>query len=205
MADTSFAVTAGSGTDLHTVTTAIGGTTVHDQVVKQGEPYLATYTVTAINISLATAASHVLQIMAGSTLNVYLRRLWICQKATATTASIVGLALSRLTTAGTGGGAVTLRPLNTTDAAAGATAMTLPTVKGTTAYDMAFWTAQVIQTVGTGGSGDNTVLLDLDFDAMRTKPPRIPAGTANGLAIANVDAVAAATVYVTALISEANF
>lgn len=206
MADTSFAVTPGSGANLHTVSTSIGGSTVHDQVVKHGEPYLATYIVNAGPVSIATADSHVLQLMAGGTLNVYLRRLRVTQLGLATTAAIARFDLRRLTTAGTGGGAATVSPVDTTDAAAGATAMTLPTVKGTESTLLDVWGTQVIQTVGTGGAGLNPVLFDYTWDAsLRTKPFRIAAGTSNGIALKIVSATAAATVLVHVVLAESNF
>lgn len=204
MADTSFAVTAGSGTNLHTVTTSIGGSTVHDQVIKQGEAYLATYTISS-SMSTATAASHLLQVMAGSTLNVYIRRIVITQYLVAATAAMARLQIYRLTTAGTGGGSVTPSPLDTTDSASGATAMTLPTAKGTEGAELWRTGAAFIQTVGAGTFPGATILADWDFERMRTKGIRIPAGTANGIAVKNVDAVASGGVNVTVLLSEANF
>ena len=204
MADTSFAVSAGSGTNLHTVTTSIGGSTVHDQVVKHGDAHLATYTFSALSVSTATGNSHILQIMAGSTLNVYLRRLQIYQSNPATTATIVIWDLLRLTTAGTGGGAVTANPFDTTDAAAGATGMTLSTVQGTEGARLHRFSSQVIQTIGASGTGSNPIMVEYTWDGLRTKAPRIAAGTSNGLVIKNVGAVAAATVHVVATIVEAN-
>lgn len=206
MADTSFAVTAGSGTDLHTVTTSIGGSTVHDQVIKHGEPYLATYVIaSAGSVSIATAADHVVQIMAGSTLNVYIRRIRVFQTTVATAAAMAQLHIFRLTTAGTGGTSITPAPIDTTDSAAGATAMTLPTAKGTESTRVGMASASLIQTNPTGGPGNATLLADWNFDQLRTKGLRIAAGTSNGIAVKTINAHASANVNFEIVIAEANF
>jgi len=84
--------------------------------------------------------------------------------------------------------------------------MTLPTVKGTESTKLLDLSSQTIQTVGTGGTGVNPLLLDLDFDKLlRGKAPRIAAGAANGLALKQLTGAAAATVVVEARISEASF
>lgn len=199
-------VTEGSGKRLATgATYTENSQTVRDEKTIQGEPYLATYTVLANSISAATANSHVLQIMAGSSLHVYLRRLVIYQSQVATTAALMVWDLFRLTTAGTGGGSTTPAPLDTTDAASGATGMTLPTAQGTEGTRVFRFGAEVIQTVPTGGSGNAAILVDYTWDGLRTKCPRIPSGTANGLAIKNVTAVANMLVNVVATITEAPF
>ena len=89
--------------------------------------------------------------------------------------------------------------------AAGAASMTLPTVLGTAGVDLLYFTTQVTQTLATGAAGTATTLFDFDADRLRTKAIRIPAGAANGIYIKNLAAVAACTVYVYALFSEANF
>ena len=204
MADTSFAVNAGSGTNLHTVTTSIGGTTVHDQVVKHGEPYLAAYGIASVSaISLATVNDHILQIMAGSTLNVYVRRIRVYQVVAATTAGFSQIVLYRLSTAGTGGTSITPSLFDTTDSAAGCTAMSLPTAKGTETVVLGRAAKILEQTAPT--SGVDVLVAEWNFDHLRTKGIRIPAGTANGIAIKSVVAAAGASVQVEAVVSEANF
>lgn len=206
MAESTLQVTAGSGTKLHTNQRTIGVNTVEQQVVLHGEQYLATYTVVTAATSIATAASHTLQIMAGASLPVYLRRIMVYQIGLATTAALINWDLFRLSTAGTGGTAVTPSPLDSTDSASGAAAMTLPSVKGTEGTIIWRASSQTIQTVGTGGTGVNPLLLDLDFDKLfRGKVPRLAAGTSNGFALKQVTGAAAATVYVVATISEASF
>lgn len=204
MADTSFAVTAGSGTLLHTVTTSIGGSTVHDEVVKHGEPWLATYALQTAALTTATSASHLLQIMAGASLNLYIRRIVVAQTAAVTTAAIVPFSVIRLTTAGTGGTSITPATLDTTDTGAGATGMSLPTGKGTESTFIWSADAYLIQTIGASTPFTNPII-DLDFDRLHSKAIRIAAGTTNGLAVSNRAAAAGATVRVGMLFSEANF
>lgn len=199
-------VTEGSGKKLHTWQRTIGANTVEDEVILQGEPYLATYATTTPGggVLATTANSHIVEWMAGASLNLYLRRLLVYQVVLATTAAISEWQLWSLTTAGTGGTVQTIYKLDTADAAAGLTAMTLPTVKGAESNRLWTGTAMVTQTVPTAG-GD-LLLIDLDFDKMfRGKGPRVAAGVANGLALKNTTAHAACAVAVTAYWSEANF
>lgn len=206
MAESSVAVTPGAGALLHADSKSIGGSTVLDEYILHGEPFLATYVVsTTTAISTATAASHLIQVMSGATLNVYLRRISVYQFAVATAAAITSLQLFRLTTAGTGGTAFTPNPISN-EAAAGATAMTLPTVKGTEAQVLGIKTCQLIQTVPTGGApGVAPLLAEWDFEKLRGKALRIPSGAANGLAVKNPTAIAGATVVIEIVLSEANF
>jgi hypothetical protein len=90
------------------------------------------------------------------------------------------------------------------EAASGATAMTLPTVKGTEGVNVALAAPYMIQTLGASTPFANPIVT-WDFDRMRTKPPIIAAGVANGFAIKNVTAIAAATVTVMVWIDETNF
>jgi hypothetical protein len=82
--------------------------------------------------------------------------------------------------------------------------MTLPTVKGT--EGAALWSGSVymMQTIGASAQLQNPIL-DLDFDRPRSKPIIIPAGTANGICIKWVTAIAAGTVFANVLIDESNF
>jgi hypothetical protein len=198
-------VTEGSGKKLHTFQRTIGANAVEDEVILHGEPYLASYIQNATAASTATANSHLLQLMAGASLNVYVRQIRCYQTALATTAAIARLQVLRLTTAGTGGTAQSAaQALDTTDAAATATAMTLPTVKGTeAAVSLRGLTGSFIQTVPTGGT--STLIAVFDFERFRSKALRIPAGTANGIAVKNLDAVAAATLQIEIDFTEANF
>lgn len=206
MAESTIAVTAGAGTLLHSYTRTVGGNTVHNEAVVLGEPHLATYTVSAA-AATTTAASHLLQIMAGATLPVRIRRIEVHQLVAATTAAIMTIQVLRLSTAGTGGGAVTPMQMDTSnDGASGCTAMTLPTVKGTEsgANVIAGAAPYLIQTIGASTPFVNPIAV-WDFDRPRSKPLRIPSGTTNGICIKNVGAHAGASVLINVWLDEATF
>lgn len=194
----------GTGKKLHSSDKIIGANTVHDEVVVQGEPYLASYVITSANVlspSMATAGDHLLAIQAGASLNVYIRRILIAQRGLATAAAIAPIQLLRLTTAGSGGTVLTPRPLDTSDAAAGATARAIPSTLGTEGVYLVELSGTLLSAAGAGA-----FYIDLSLDDMlRTKPIRIPAGTANGIAIRNPVAQAGATVAITVWLTEANF
>lgn len=206
MAESNVAVTPGAGKNLHTWSRVIGGTTVEDEVVIVGDPYLASYTVRGASVSTATLDSHLLQIMAGGALNVYVRRIRVYQQTVATAAALVACDIQQLTSAGTGGGAITPVRLDSSDAASGATGMTLPTVKGAegSVYDSAV--GYFVQTISASlGVPAPSLVWDFDFSRLRTKSIRIPAGAANGIAVKIRNATAGATALVIAEIVEANF
>lgn len=184
----------GSGKKIRTYSRTISSQDVHEEVQQAGQPYLPTYSVTASSVSIATAASHVLQIMAGSSLHVRILRIRIHQQLNVTTAAQQEWNFYRLTTAGTGGTTVTPRALDSGDSAAGATAMTLPSSKGTEGNLLGGGMQPLIQTSPTGGLSFSP---SLEWSpAPYSKPYIIPAGTSNGLALKNVGANAAGTVFV---------
>jgi hypothetical protein len=123
------AYTDGAGKNIDAQERTISAVAYQQQTFLLGPPYLPAYSVIASSISTATAASHILEIMAGATNYVAIERVRVKQ-VTIGTAGILSLAVLRLTSAGTGGGVVTPRPFDSADSAADATAMTLPTVKG---------------------------------------------------------------------------
>lgn len=177
--------------------------TVQDEKVILGEQYLASYMIVA-DASTATVNSHLIQIMAGASLRVRVRRIEIHQLVMATTAAIMSVGFYRLTTAGTGGGAVTPGSLDPADAASGATAMTLPTGKGTEGTLIAAVAPYMMQTVGASAQLDQPIVV-LDFDRLRSKPLIIAAGTTNGLAIKNLTAIAGGQVRIDVWIDEASW
>lgn len=208
MAEGFINVTEGSGKKLHTFDRTIGANTVHDELVLAGIPYYASYHVVFSGISLATAGSHVLQIMAGGSLNVYLMGIVMWQAASATTAAYIEWSIRRLSTAGTGGASTGAPPpLDAADGGSGATAMTLPTVKGTEGSVPWRSASYLVQTPGAAGAPMLPILEYPPRDAARGlyKPIRIPAGTTNGIAFRNDTGHAGATVTGTATIIEANF
>lgn len=131
--------------------------------------------------------------MAGSALNVRIRRIEISQWDLATTANKMQLILYRLLSAGSGGSALSVSPMDPSDTSAGTTAMVLPSSKGTQGSILYFGGMYMMQTLGVS-SPLLTPGLVLDFDRPRTKPLIIPAGTANGIAIATNTAVAGGSV-----------
>jgi hypothetical protein len=129
--------------------------------------------------------------MAGSTLKVRIRRIRFEQSGNATTAAALPVSVYRLTTAGTGGTSVTPRPFDSADAACGATAMTLPTAKGTEGVMLLRTIVLMRQGLATAGSTADDVWL---WEQHPGEPPIvIPAGTSNGIAIKNESAIAGAT------------
>jgi len=205
MAESIVQVTEGTGKKLHTFQRTIGANSVEDEVVLLGENYLAGYTVAPVaNISIATVNAHALQIMAGATLNVYIRRIEVYQSVLATAAGYMGLAVYRLSTAGTGGTVYTPSKLDPADAASGATAMTLPTAKGTEGVALWLGTFSLMQTHA-ASTPQNQPLAVIDFERPRSKALKIAAGTANGIALKLTVGNAGASINVVAWLDEANF
>src|SRR5262245_20541304 len=130
MAEAFVNVTEGSGKKLHAWDRTIGANTVLDELVIQGEHYLASYTATFHNISTATSADHILAIWAGGSLNVRIRHIYLKQWNLAGAATIGQFTLQRTNTTPSGGTAVTLAKFDTADGPAGCSAATLPSTKG---------------------------------------------------------------------------
>jgi hypothetical protein len=168
-------VTEGAGKNLHSYSRTVGAYTVQEQAVTFAEYPLATYTAVITNISAATANDHWIQVMAGASLNVRIRRIRIWQAVAATAANVGTIELWRLTSAGTGGTAVTPGRYDPSDAAAGAAGMTL----------------HVMADAPAGGGWDLVYEWEQRPDC---KPIIIPAGTSNGIAVKGVTAIASATV-----------
>lgn len=196
MSESVIEVTAGSGLKIHSNSKTVGANTVHDEYTIPGEFPSASYTVSASAMSTATASSHLLQIMAGASLNVYIRRIRIEQLANATTAALNSYLLIRLSSAGTGGSALTPAPLDTTDSASGATAMTLPSSKGTETTEIRRETLVMRQAfLTTATQPEETITWEwVPRDGIKSL--RIAAGTTNGICIKNGSAIAGGTVIV---------
>lgn len=146
------------------------------------EPVSATYTVSITTaISFATANAHLLQIMAGTSKRFALRRLKLWLTAAATAAAIKQMQLVLLTTAGTGGGAITPCAIDRADTTFSGASQTLPSSKGTESdilweFDCAAWAA--VPTTGI-----LPPIIDEEWDDRGSKSIVIPAGTSNGLAL----------------------
>jgi hypothetical protein len=199
MAEAFVNVTEGSGKKLHGWDRTIGANTVVDEFTLPGEYPMGTYTISAAAIATTTAASHLLQIMAGASLNVRVRRIFLSQNAAPGSVSICPLQIVRVTTAGTGGGAITARPFDNADAAAGAGGLTLNTVKGTEGnilWDQTIWL----------GTGAIPIVSPFVWTQMpNSKPIIIPAGVANGIVIKNTLGIATSTVDITVELVETAF
>lgn len=192
MAETIVQVNSGSGPKLHGWDRTIGANLVVDQFVLPGEYPLASYTLLINNISLATANDHIIQLMAGASLNLRIRLIHLDQGTNATAAAIGSLELWRLTTAGTGGAAVTPAKLETGDAAAGATGMTLPTAKGTEGTQLLRQVFNAQQTTPASPGSPDKAIFHWE-QKPNAKPIVIGAGASNGLAIKSTAAIAAMT------------
>jgi hypothetical protein len=168
-----------------------GADTVEEWMYMESEPGLAAYTIAAEGVVGSTADSHVLQVMAGASLRVGIRRIQISQLAGATTTRQVRFGINRLSTAGTGGGALTPNPLDPASAASGATAMTLPTVKGTEGVRVGGRHFGIIQATITNQVVNP--LIDVDFGLGRERALWIAAGVGNGICIKNLVADATVT------------
>jgi hypothetical protein len=126
---------------------------------------------------------------AGASLKVRVHRITIRQTVVAAAAAFRVYSVMRTTTAApTGGTAVTPAPHDTSDAASGATARTLPAAKGTEAAEIMRPALIVTQAILA------TAAQAADFwewrQAPNAKPIIIPAGTTNGLVIKNLNASA---------------
>jgi len=146
--------------------------TVRDEKVILGEPYLATY---VVSTAVTLATGHLLQIMADSSNKIRVRRVTVSQYAVAPAAGTTLFELVRLTTAGTGGSALTARPLDTTEVAFGGDVRSAVGTPGTVGANLGF-RGMAIRTAEPAGDW-----IEWDFDRPRSKSIIIAAGTANGL------------------------
>lgn len=168
----------------------VGSDTVEEWVYVPSESIFDTYFARATGVSGATANSHLLQIMAGADDRVGIKRIQIFQAANANANASFTFDIIRLTTAGSGGTAVTPRALDPVSPSPGATAETLPSSKGTEGVWMGRWRSSISTAVTTVGLNP---LLDLTFGDNNTKPLYIAAGTSNGICIKNASADSTAT------------
>lgn len=197
-------IAEGVGKLMRVIQRSIGGSTVYLQgVFTEDSPY-DTFTAISAAVVAPAANDHVFQLMAGANKDVYLHRLVAWQLAAATAAAIDQYQLLRLTTAGTGGSAITPNPLDLTGNAVTATARGAVTAsKGTEGAILDTQTAYFLQTIGaTPGGVQTTKLLDFDYRASDTMKPRITRGAANGLALKALTTRAAASLVIVATFSE---
>ena len=199
MAESIVQVTEGTGKKLHTFQRTVGANSVEDEAVYPAEFPSASYSLIASNISTATSASHILQIMAGATNYVRIRRIYVQQTGLAGAVNTFVLQFFRLTTAGTGGTAVTARPYDSSDAAAGATGMTRPTTKGTEGVQLGLLRVPLFAAYPV----TSPPAVWEQHPGM--KPLIIPAGTSNGIALKISTGVASSTIDVVVELVETSF
>jgi len=176
---------------LHTHQRTISATAREDQYVQQGESAYPTYSAVASNISIATANDHILQVMADGTNYTRLKRIRISPTDDVPAAAAIGtFRLYRLTTAGSGGSAVTAQPYDTADTYGGA-AMTLPSSKGTEGTMLAQFRLAFPSTIA-------DMAQQVVWEELPGMKP-IVCGTASsaGLVLKNMTAIASCTVDVT--------
>lgn len=203
--ESKIAVTEGSGKNVHTWQRLISAVNVEEDVAIIGEPYLASYIATTGGVTAANAGDDDIQLMAGAALNVRIRRIRMEQTALITAALITTFTVIRLTSAGTGGAAITPSKKDNGDAAAGATAASaVPTAThGTAGVTLLTRTFMPIQTSPVGGL--SLIPYWEWVEAPNTKPIIIPAGATNGIAVRNLSARAGLTVNVEIEFDESSF
>lgn len=194
MAESIVQVTEGSGKKLHTWSYTVGANTVEDEITDVGPQPWASYSALGGTVSIATANDHILCLNAGASLKVRILRIHIEQSSNATTAGLGSFSIFRTTTAApTGGTAITPGLYDTSDAASGAAARTLPTAKGTETTELFRIHMTLRQAISTTGSPADDAAWDW-YPLPFSKPLIIPAGTTNGIVIKNNTAQAGAAV-----------
>lgn len=204
MGNSYFTIDEGTTKNIATYSRTVDGATVHTQKVMLDEPGFDTYhiSVTA-NVGITSANKHLLQIMAGGTNRVYVRRFQAWQNANATTTGKVQILVYRLTTAGTGGTSYTPAPVDPSSSASGATAMSEPSSKGTEGTLLDHFYGLIHTAITTVGL-DNPCL-ERVYDTGRARPIIISAGTSNGIAFKCTSSDATAGFVFSAIISEATY
>jgi hypothetical protein len=180
---------------LHTEQRTISSVAREDQYVQLGQSAYPTYNVRAPGISIATTADHILQIMADGTNYTRL----VAYRITMTDDRPAGdnvaqIALHRLSTAGTGGGAGGgASPYDTADTYGGGV-MTLPTAKGTEGAVVHYRYVNITTAFPSGHDG---VLAEWRVPPYG-KPIIFGTGTGAGLAWKIVSGVASCTINIEA-------
>ena len=182
MAESLIQVTEGTGKKIHTSSRLVGANTVEDAYQLPGEYPGATYMVGSGAVSAAVSNDHVLAIWAGASSPVRIRRITIYHGNPTANAQVHALiSIMRLTTAGSGGTAVTPVKYDPGSAAAGATARTLPTGKGTETDVLRRLRLMTFNAAAATGSGEPSYVEWEQHPG--GSPIIIPAGVANGIAL----------------------
>jgi hypothetical protein len=196
MTTSAIAVTEGSGKNIWTDQRSVSSVNREAQYVLLAEPALPTFNVTAEGVSCATSSSHLLQIMAGSSLYVRVHKIVVTQLAAATSIANPAIKIIRISTAGTTGTAVAVLQADMADTAS-LTGLSLPSSKGT--ETALFHSAAITLRTSTWVEAAGVWVWE---PPARTKPLVITAGTSNGIVVAIGTGVAGATVNITATCTE---
>jgi hypothetical protein len=201
MAESFVNVTEGSGKKLHTWQRTIGANNVEDEIVIPGEPYLATYSaVFATAVTLNNAANtQLVQLMAGASLKVYVRRITFYQVGFPAAATNFIYDMYRVNTAPTGGTSVTPTPYDTGDSACGATSAYLPTGAG------GLTNRVNVGVIGLTAAAPSNNKIEFLYPTSGPKSLIIPAGTGNGIVIRNVTGANTGTIVGEIIFQEASF
>lgn len=202
MGDSLYAFTEGVGRNQRTFQRTVGGTAVEELTVVPSEPFLASYGYFTPGV-LVPANVHLLQVMAGASNRVGIRRIVVSQVVLAGAVTLTTFELRRLTTAGTGGTAGTAQPYDPADSVAGATVRhAVSASKGTEGVAVC---AEAVSLVASGAA-TTMIVCDWEFGMDgRTKVPWIAAGTANGFALKATTAVGTAQLVVQVDLVEASW
>src|SRR3990167_5407115 len=116
---------------LHSNSRTISAVVREDQYILWGQNAYPTYTAIGSAVATTTSLSHLLFIQAGGTLYTRMLRAWVGGAGDYPTAATdAQVQILRTSTAGSGGGAVTVGAMDSADTYAG-TVQTLPSSKGT--------------------------------------------------------------------------
>lgn len=191
MSESSLPLTDGDGSGgLRVNDQTIGGTAVSTQYVAIGQTGTKTYTARFQDVSIATANAHVLELMGDGTAYPKIHEIYLAQAGTVATRTTAEFTVVRLSSSGTGGTAVSARPLNpaNTNPYAG-TIQVLPSSGGGEAQILLNKKLYMAQSDGVGAGDELTWTPPL-----ATEPIISGNGTASGICIKNLRAVTGGTV-----------
>lgn len=188
---------------VHTNSYTVGANTVEDEVVVFGPYPYPTYTALIQAASIAVAGDHLITLnsAAGTKTRIHLIRLrW---SGPGTAAVVRAFPILRTTTTNpTGGKAITIAAHDTVDTV-GATARSIPAVKGTESTVIKVAELNVTQALSATATNPHEVWEWRQ--APNGKPITLPSGVTNGLAVKNSTALAAGTVSIEIEFTETAF
>ncbi len=189
MSESSLPLTDGDGSGgLRVNTQTIGGTAVDTQAVFVGQTPNKTYTMRFQDTSMATANAHLAVIMGNGTAYPKIHEIHIAQGGTATGTAVAEIQVLRVTTAGTGGTAVSARPFHPSNTSPySGSCFVLPSAAGSEG-DILLNDSMNLRTANTGQ------VVPMHWTQTNFAEPIISGnGTASGIAIKNLRAVVGGT------------